>query len=369
MEIVKENNIDNNKKLLSETIGVLRFPLMVGVVLAHIFIPNTENHLFVDIYTKYINPSFVFITVHVFFFISGFLFFYRNNSFGLNEYWYNLKKRVKRLLVPYFSWGLFIVIIRYFCYLLGQLDNIGLFVDNFRWIYHIVLFPINYQLWFIRDLFFVVLISPLIYFFIKRLNFLFVLVLGVIWLCYHNNFFVLFGLEDFVRSKTVSKVTGYDFSSLFFFSFGAWFALFNKDFTLVFKRLFPISIVLYLFCATSRFILGDSFLVELFHRFAILFGSISFITIVYMLVKKGKVKRNMFLEQGGQAIYYYHTIFLTYFVGILKMAHVFDIDNSFVYSLIYFSVPIITVLLGLGLYKVGMRWCPKVMRVILGMRN
>ena len=311
-EIIKENNIDNNKKLLSETIGVLRFPLMVAVVLSHIFIPNIEGHLLVDIYNKYINSSFVYITVHLFFFISGFLFFYGIDKFGGVEYWICLKKRIKRLVVPYLLWGTFIVGIRYLFYLLGQPDNIGLFSGGLKWFYHIVLFPINYQLWFVRDLFIVVLISPLIYFLLKRLSFVFVIFLGVAWLCYHNNFFVLFGLEDFVRSKTILKLAGYDFISLFFFSFGAWFALFNKDFTLVFKRLFPISIVLYLFCATSRFILGDSFLVELFHRFAILFGSISFITIVYMLVKKGKVKRNMFLEQGGQAIYYYHTIFLTY---------------------------------------------------------
>ena len=41
-------NIDNKKYLL-ETIGVLRFPLMVAVVLSHVFIPNIENHLLINI--------------------------------------------------------------------------------------------------------------------------------------------------------------------------------------------------------------------------------------------------------------------------------------------------------------------------------
>lgn len=367
MKIDKEQIIEN-KKYLSETIGVLRFPLMVAVVLSHIFVPNIEKHLLVNIYDKYINSSFVYITVHLFFFISGFLFFYGNNKFGFVEYLNNLKKRVKRLLVPYFLWGIIFVGIRYLCYLLGQSDNIDLFVDKFRWLYYVVLFPINYQLWFIRDLFLIVLISPLIYFFLKRLNFLFVILLGIVWLFYHNNFFILFGVEDFIRTKTDLKVVGYDFMSLFFFSFGAWFALYNKDFTLLFKYLFPLTLVSYLFCATYRFILCDIYWGELFHRFAILSGMMSIITIVYMFVKKGKVKRNMFLERGSQSIYYYHVIFLTYFVGILKLLHVFEIDNSCVYTLVYISIPIITILLGLWLYKIGMRYMPRVMNVILGLK-
>lgn len=39
MEMVKNKNVDD-KKYLSETIGVLRFPLMVCVVLIHTIIPN-----------------------------------------------------------------------------------------------------------------------------------------------------------------------------------------------------------------------------------------------------------------------------------------------------------------------------------------
>ena len=360
-------NIDN-KKYLSETIGVLRFPLMVAVVLSHIFIPNIENHLLINIYDKYINSSFVYITVHLFFFISGFLFFYGIDKFGIAEYWICLKKRIKRLVLPYLFWGTLIIGIRYLFYLLGQPDNIGLFSGELRWLYHIVLFPINYQLWFVRDLFIIVLLSPIIYYLLKRLNFFFVVGLGIAWLCYHNNFFVLFGLDDFVRSKTILKLAGYDFMSLFFFSFGACFSVFNRDFTLYFKKFFPIVIVCYLFFAIYRFTVDDIFLSEFCHRLAILSGMVFFVVIAYLLVKSGKVKRNLFLENGGQMIYYYHTIFLTYFVGVLKMLCVFDIDNSFVYSLVYFSVPVVTILLGLGLYKVGVKRCPKVMNFVLGIK-
>ena len=102
-------NIDNNKKLLSETIGVLRFPLMVCVVLIHVDIPNLRNYLFVDILDSYLLESFVVIAVPLFFFISGYLFFSGTENFGYVEYVNKLQKRMMRLLVPFVFWGLIIM--------------------------------------------------------------------------------------------------------------------------------------------------------------------------------------------------------------------------------------------------------------------
>ena len=153
-----------NKKYLSETIGVLRFPLMVCVVLIHTIIPNQAKHLFVDWFDSYVIESFVRIAVPLFFFISGFLFFYGVNVFGKSEYWYKLKKRVKRLLVPYLLWGVFAILVKYIFFLFGE-NCAYLFDGYFKCIYYVLWNPISYQLWFVRDLFLVVLISPLILFY------------------------------------------------------------------------------------------------------------------------------------------------------------------------------------------------------------
>ena len=360
----------NNRKLLSETIGVLRFPLMVGVVLAHIGFVDKSNNMFVNIFENYFLESFIRIPVPLYFFISGILFFYGTESFGFREYRDKLKNRVKRLLLPYLLWGVFSIVVKYISYLLGQDDASFLFDDGwFKWIYYVVWDPVNYQLWFVRDLFLVILISPIIYLLIKRLKFVFVLIIAFAWLCWHENIFALFGLEYYVVTGNVFGVLGYNFVSLFFFSFGAWFSIFRKDVILIFKRISPMSVIFYLCCTILKFVLNDVYVVEVFHRLSLLFGLITIVTIAYMLVKNGKVKRNMFLESGSQFIYYYHVLFITYYAVALYHLEVFNIDNSFVYSLVYLSVPIVTILLGLGLYKVGMRWCPKVMRVILGMRN
>lgn len=368
MEIIEDRGI-KNRKYLEETIGILRFPLMVCVVLQHIFIPNKMEHFSVFCFEKFVIDTIIRVAVPLFFFISGFLFFYGKDKFGIVEYLGNLCKRGKRLLVPYFLWGLFFVGIRYLCYLFGWPDNIDLFVGEFRWLYYVIVFPINYQLWFIRDLFVVVLISPLIYFFLKRLNFLFCFFLGIVWLFYHNNFFVLFGVDDFFISKIVFELVGYDFTSFFFFSFGAWFAIYNKDFTLYFKRLFLFTIVLYVIFIVNKFVYNnDLYLTEVFSRLAIMCGLILVVAFTYVYVKTGKVKRNIFLERGSLLIYYYHVIFLTYFVGVLKIVHIFELENSFVYTLVYIFIPIITILFGLWLYKIGMRYMPRVMNFVLGLK-
>ena len=358
----------DNKKLLSETIGMLRFPLMVCVVLTHIYIPNQENYLFVDIFDCYVVDSFVRIAVPLFFFISGFLFFVGIEEFGRVEYWNKLIKRGRRLLVPYLFWGIFAIGIRYIQHLLGEDDIAYLFDGWLKWIYYIVWNPINYQLWFVRDLLIVVLLSPIIYFFIKRLNFLFVLVLGAGWLFWHKNIFALFDLKYYILSGNVFDVLGFDFVSLFFFSFGAWFALCNKNFALDFKRLFTIEVVSFVVCTICKFIIVDEYYAEIFNRLAILFELKVTIVIVYKLVSRGKVKRNMFLENGSLFIYYYHAIFLMYFNIFLFDFLLFSVENESVYFLVYLFIPIVVILIGLWLYKVGMMYCPKVMKVVLGLK-
>ena len=175
-------------------------------------------------------------------------------------------------------------------------------------------------------------------------------------------------MEYIIITGNIFGVLGFDFVSLLFFSFGAWFALFNKDFTLVFKKLFSIAIVLYFIFIISKFVCDDVYFSEVFSRLAIVFGLISAVAIVYMLVARGKAKRSMFLEQGSQFIYYYHIVFLMYFNTFLNRVNLLETESTFVYFLVYISIPVITILLGLWLYKIGMRYMPRVMNFVLGLK-
>lgn len=103
-----------NEELLSKTINFLRFPLIVGVVFIHNDISSVTMQ---GIKYEFNNPEWYYyiidffsqvlsrISVPLFFFISGFLFFYHAN-FNLSTYKNKLKSRIKTLLIPYLLWNL-----------------------------------------------------------------------------------------------------------------------------------------------------------------------------------------------------------------------------------------------------------------------
>lgn len=133
------------------------------------------NYIFdLQQYPIYSNLSFLIskliagIAVPLFYVFSGYFFFYNTSSFTVNDYLGKLKKRVKTLLIPYIFWNL-AVIAFYFAaqtFLPSMMSgNNKLIVDYtlvdwFRafWNYNNEM-PISYQLWFIRDLIVVVLMS------------------------------------------------------------------------------------------------------------------------------------------------------------------------------------------------------------------
>ncbi len=110
------------------------------------------------------------ICVPTFFVISGYLFFLNNSTFILNK----IKRRFKTLLIPYvISCSIFIIIIGFFQSLIEtnfnylQFYYAGEYINFLRYIYFT---PAAFHMWYVRDLILIVLLSPLIYFFITRVN-------------------------------------------------------------------------------------------------------------------------------------------------------------------------------------------------------
>lgn len=101
------------EELQSKTITFLRFPMMVCVVLVHAHITEvivngvnlTEagNLKVYQVLSNLISEVFVSISVPLFFFISGFLFF---KKFSLSVYFSKLKKRI-RTISFHISFGIF----------------------------------------------------------------------------------------------------------------------------------------------------------------------------------------------------------------------------------------------------------------------
>lgn len=209
-------------QLLSRTISWLRFPLIVGVVILHIDIPLDAVRGTVFGEFKYLLFSCLAdFAVPLFFFISGFLFFFKS-KFGWETYKKKLHRRFHSLVIPYLFWILaFMAMTLVIQMFLPSLNNRKLLSEytlceifNSFWNYSGLGYgcPILAPLWFLRDLILMVIFTPLLYSLIKFTRGLFVVVLAV---CYVLN--VHIGIMGFP-------------SSWLFFSLGAFFSIYHLDF-------------------------------------------------------------------------------------------------------------------------------------------
>ncbi|AFD08011.1 putative acyltransferase [Solitalea canadensis DSM 3403] len=153
------------------------------------------------------------VAVPMFFCISGFLFFYSGIASPI-DYIDKIKKRFKTLVIPYVLTSAFAII---FYFLLQIPESTRKFFYNKLIINYSIselletlLFnPLAYQLWFLRNLIIIILLTPLIYFLIKKLKLIYIIPLTLCWIILSN--------------KTPYNIL----PTLYFFSIGAYFAINN----------------------------------------------------------------------------------------------------------------------------------------------
>lgn len=183
--------------LESKAISNLRFPLMLGVVLIHCLViePLVARSQGLEISSVVIQLCSISLTrscVPLFFMISGYLFFLKfGQHFKVRDYYCQLSKRTRTLLVPYLFWNL--LVLGYFAFMHkftpslinSEFNN----VYQYTWLEWLRSFwdnpggkPICYQFWFLRDLMVVVLCSPIVYLLAKYGKYVTLGVLLVAWL-------------------------------------------------------------------------------------------------------------------------------------------------------------------------------------------
>ena len=219
-----ENTRTNS--LLYKVINWMRFPLIVGVVMIHCMgTPvNVEaidfHHLTgADIYDllRILCSNVVTrVCVPLFFFISGYLFFTRLNSWSWQVYGEKLKKRVRTLLVPYLLWitiaVIYVLAVKVFKEGWGVVpgflqehgywhlywDCFQLDVDRKSWLGMVVksTTPFNYALWYLRDLMTMVVLAPAFYALFRYLRGWGLLLLAINYVS-NMGFLPLFGLKQF----------------------------------------------------------------------------------------------------------------------------------------------------------------------------
>lgn len=179
---------------LSQKIKNVSFLLMIMVVFLHSYNIDIKQsgkilHFEKDlnwIIQNFISNGVTRIAVPLFFIISGYLFVYKSDL-TKKDFWNKIKKRIRTLLVPYLFWTLMGLLIYFVLQSFPQSQ--AFFTKELikdytfsKWINAIFYEPIPYQLWFLRDLIIMVFLSPMIFYLVKKLNFIYLIAVFVFWI-------------------------------------------------------------------------------------------------------------------------------------------------------------------------------------------
>lgn len=357
-----------------ETIDFLRFPLAIAVVFIHwnpisvidlsyTFTTKSSFPIY-DLIHYIISEEIARIAVPLFFFMSGYLFFFDvQGLFTISQYIKKIKKRVRTLLIPYIFWNtsVIILLVSVQLFIPSTLSGANKPITDRNFLEFLNMFwgctngmPICYQFWFVRDLIVTVLLSPIIYFFIKRLKFHFVAVMGIIW---------LLGF-DF-------NITGLSSVSIFFFSFGAWFSINSRIFTNDFSSL-RYTAIIYLGLLAFNTLLYQYDELPCYYNITlkvnILIEIISVVSGVSYGLTRNFIRINKFLPLASFFIYAYHTTlilllttsYIRFFKAIILRENILVIG--------YLIIPFIIAIIGVGLYVLLDKYFPSFTVLITGRR-
>ncbi len=369
----------NNNIHLSKAIDFLRFPLAVLVIYIHLpenasgigkltdLSLNDLNLGTLSLYVKLLIESwFAPIAVPLFFFFSG-LFIYNNvKSISRRLYFNKLKTRFYTIVIPFFSWAILYYIIlsfykqEHYSEWWHALTNI----DYYKGIFyssessHIIcrqgwfgtetylIFPQMVFLWFLRDLYILIILSPIIYFLAKYVPVLSFLVLSFCFI-----------------TATWFPFIGFDIGGIYFFFLGV--VLSQKGCGLldrIERYTVHIAILAFALLVYSSAIVFDGATFK-GTTFSVLANSILTLLIVYRLSKMGYLKTYPILAQSSMFIYCWHGLPLLGGISIFYwLFDKFNIDSL----VAFYCAPILIALTGTCIYYLLQRFLPVMNKVLAG---
>lgn len=389
-----DNSPNEMMKLQSQTISWLRFPLIILVVFTHnqqLAVDGpypliTQDTISITLLSEYfricISRVIQAAAVPCFFVISGYFFFFKTPELTKNIYRGKLKKRFFSLFVPYIIWNLIPLIINigtkaimplthrqtwggYLKQINEQIDQHGLLNIFWEWYYtggyypnwlgQYVLssYPYNFPLWYMRDLIVACILSPILYFLIKRTGKWFIFILVVMY----------FG-------NISSPIPGTGTTTLLFFSIGAYLAINRKNIVIEARK-----IGRYCYVFTIVFILMATYFSgqrsEIGHYFIcgyVLTSIVSFFKLASYLVETKRVKVNRVLTSSVFFIYVFHTNwFVSLYDRVLhKFCTIIGLDPINIIT--YVTTPFVKVGICIIVFVLIERYMPKMGRVLTGNR-
>ncbi len=343
-----------NKQSLSQTIDYVRFPLIVLIIFIHTGIEPFSAELG---YTRFnylrhfVTDELACLGVPLFFFISGFLFFY-NCEFSGEVYRKKLKSRVKSLLIPYIIWNLAYVLLKFLSESFTSVHVESTMVKDYGFVDWLQVFwdvrggnPINGPLWFVRDLIMMTLLSYMFHYLIRKLDFIVPFLLLLFW----------------VYDAPCLPPFSWQWS---FFVFGAYFSITKKDFIYTDTRILVYMTLMYFaFTLYSTYCGADFYL----HKWDRVFGIFCVFGWVYKGIDSRRVSVNKFLTKSAFFIFCFHYLFEER-ITMTLMNKLAPVSESLL-CVIYFLVPLIVVLVSLFVYFLMSKFMPGLSAILLGSRK
>ena len=301
----------NADELQSRVIAFLRFPLIVGVVFIHNYRPSiivgnevmgSETHMptysFIgQLFSQYIG----WISVPLFFFFSGFLFFYKAD-YSLQTYIYKIKRRISTLLIPYLFWNA----------------------------------------------------SPVLYCLLSRFKGLLIWLIAVFWLCGYSLPYI--------------GIRGLSTEALFFFSLGAVFSIYKRNFVNIVRiyGYYPYIFYLLMVAVHYAFMVQGHDVQWLFKLIKIA-GILSTLNLSAAIVAKHNFRSTTFLASASFFVFAIHDPWLL--SNIRKLLYVtLHPASDFAMVVVYFFNILLTVTIALALYYCLKKISPKFTAIITGGR-
>lgn len=365
----------NADELQSRVIAFLRFPLIVGVVFIHNYRPSiivgnevmgSETHMptysFIgQLFSQYIG----WISVPLFFFFSGFLFFYKAD-YSLQTYIYKIKRRISTLLIPYLFWNASFLICFFAVSHLPLTRQWFQFPNNAGLDYYLssfwgilddkktMTYPIAYQFWFIRDLMVLSLFSPVLYCLLSRFKGLLIWLIAVFWLCGYSLPYI--------------GIRGLSTEALFFFSLGAVFSIYKRNFVNIVRiyGYYPYIFYLLMVAVHYAFMVQGHDVQWLFKLIKIA-GILSTLNLSAAIVAKHNFRSTTFLASASFFVFAIHAPWLL--SNIRKLLYVtLHPASDFAMVVVYFFNILLTVTIALALYYCLKKISPKFTAIITGGR-
>ena len=376
------------ERVESQAIDWLRFPLAVGVVFIHAYgvsalTPSAvegAHPLWVEcckLLRSLLSQWLPAVAVPAFFLISGRLFFKGVTRFSREVYFSKLHRRLFSLALPYFLWNIIALVVQFlrtrwevltfenafekFSFYIRHKGGWSVFWDShsigrdthnwFGFPVEGLTAPVDVPLWFVRELMVLALLSPLIWWLLRRLRWRLLLLLT---LCYVLSVWI--------------PVHGISVSAALFFSLGAWVSLTGRNLVEICRPYYRISaLVVAIMLVVNQFFQMPTPFSATWQLLFILAEMVLAVNVATSLSARRRWRFPLVLSGSVFVIYAAHTVeILSACDRWTKQFLLIDTPGGLTFR--YLAVVVMAVIFCVLLNEILHRLCPSLHKLLAGKR-